>query len=853
MTTPARLRLCCRGVVQGVGFRPFLHRLATELDLRGTVRNVVGAVEVDLAGDRFALETLLWRLPRELPKPALLEPLLPRWLPPMASTVPWDSIQPIESIESIEPTGVRILASEPVPLGIGLVAPSLAPDLAPCPSCLAELADCSDRRFGYPFISCCACGPRYSIATAEPFSRLHTSLAAFSLCGSCEREFHDPANRRFHAETIGCPACGPQLALWDPTGAPMIMAGPNDTDPKSKINTTSVIRAARDLLLAGRILALQGVGGFQLLVDATNAAAVASLRQRKQRPAKPFALLVADANWVACHCQLDAAERALLKDAAAPIVLLRRRHGKPEAFPGVAPGSPCLGVMLPASPLHHLLSRACGRPLVATSGNRSGEPLCTDPHEALRRLAHLADGFLVHNRPIARPLDDSVLQVIGGRPALLRRARGYAPQGVKLPQAGSQPAGVVALGGDLKSAPALALERSVWLAAHLGDLADPRLQERLRQGIEEMGCRYGHQLGAIVADAHPGYISHQLADTQPWPRQVVQHHLAHGLALLAEHGLQPPLLVIACDGLGFASPQRNETGVSEPAELWGGELLLITPNQQRQEGGIGFAAERLAALRPFPLPGAERAMGEPRRAALGVLVAAGPRAQTHPGAHHTRAAFSGAERDLLEQAITSGCNSPVSSSVGRLFDAVASLLGLCQTTSYEGEGGLRLQGAAAQASGDGDGYPLPLLATNGAAGNGQGQRSPSLGWLDWQPLLEALLADVAANRPASHGAARFHRGLALGWADLAVLAARQVGCRRVALVGGCFQNHLLLEQLIADLRQRGLEPYWSEAVPCNDGGLALGQAWAVLGGAPAVQPSAQPLNNSGVVRRHQPG
>jgi hydrogenase maturation protein HypF len=785
-------------VVQGVGFRPTVYRLATRLGLSGSVENVAGAVLVELSGPREQLESFARLLPGALSPPARLDPLQPLWLPPLAGPDPWPQ------------AGVHIAAAAPQPLGIGLVAPALAADLAPCSACLADLADPTDRRHGYAFLSCSACGPRYSIATAEPFARAHTTLAAFPLCGECRQEFEDPDDRRFHAETIGCPSCGPRLQLWDASGTE---AAAGD-DP---------IGSACALLAAGRILALQGVGGFQLLVDATDPTAVARLRQRKQRPAKPFALLVADPAWIEPHCLIEAAEREALHSPAAPIVLLQRQFGDGEAFAGVAPGSPALGVMLPASALHHLLAQRFGRPLVATSGNRSGEPLCTEPAEALERLAGLADAFLVHDRPIARPLDDSVLQVIDGRPALLRRARGHAPEALALPAVGwgSAPAactGVLALGGDLKSAPALALGTRLWLAPHLGDVADARVQERLRAGLAELGGRYGDQLEAIACDAHPGYLSHQLAQAQPWPLRPVQHHLAHGLAVMAEHGLEPPLLVVAFDGLGYGGqPEDDDTAIASAGHrLWGGELLLIGP----------AGATHLGGLLPFPLPGGEKAMAEPRRSALGLLVAAGDcngvDAFEHPGAHHTMAAFSAAERTLVRQAVDGGCNSPLCSSAGRLFDAAASLLGLCQQLSYEGEGGLRLQGAAAQAPGERGAYPLPLLPWEESTGAG----GPPLGWLDWRPLLGALLADIAAGEAPARCAARFHRGLAQAVAEAAVAVAERWGCRQVALAGGCFQNRLLLELSIAALRERNLQPFWAEALPCNDGGLALGQVWA---------------------------
>ncbi len=817
-------------MVQGVGFRPLVHRLAQDLGLSGEVENGPGVVRLQLEGERAALETFLRYLPLQLPPGARLERLDPLWLPALGAT------------GGAPPAGVRILAGAAQPLGIDLVATALVADRAPCSACLAELADPADRRCGYPFISCCDCGPRFSIATAEPWARSHTTLAPFPPCPACRREFQDPADRRFHAETIACPVCGPRLALWDGAGAPLEAAGGGG-------GTAALIRACCERLAGGEVLALQGVGGFQLLVDATNAEAVARLRRRKRRPAKPFALLVAEASALAPFCCLEAEERRALADPAAPIVLLRRRLGASEALPGVAQGSRCLGAMLPASPLHHLLARTFGRPLVATSGNPSGESLCTDPAEAVARLGSgsgepIADVLLVHDRAIARPLDDSVLQLIDGRPALLRRARGYAPEPFPLAATpGGVPQGVVALGGDLKSAPALALDGRLWLAPHLGDLAEGRLLSRLAEGLAAIERRWGDQVTAIACDAHPGYLSHQLAAEQRWPRQTVQHHRAHGLAVLAEHGLPSPLLAVTWDGLGYAPGPAADGG----PQLWGGELLLL--------GGAGASpCERLVALRPFPLPGGERAVAEPRRAALGLLAAAGSWALAHPGARHSLAAFTAGERRLLLQAMASGCNSPLSTSVGRLFDAVASLLGLVQVQSYEGEGGLRLQGAASAAPGELASWPLPLVPPGAVAG-GTSSGGPSLGWLDWEPLLEALLAAIASDTPAALCAARFHHALASALAETAALAAasrplpamNSSGAVPVALAGGCFQNRLLLEAAIAALRARGLQPFWPEALPCNDGGLALGQIWAV--GGPWADPASAPTTGWSV---HEP-
>jgi len=763
--------------------------------------NGAGGVVLDLQGERLALERFLERLEAAVPAAARVERWQAVWLAPRRPG----------------PRGLRIRAARPQALGAGLVARSLSPDRAPCADCRRELLDPTDRRFRYAFVSCSVCGPRYSIATAEPFARARTSLARFRLCAACRGEFTDPGNRRFHAETIGCPACGPRLRLLDAQGR----SWAGEACEAAQAAAADPLTTAVALLRAGRILALQGVGGFQLLVAACDAAAVDRLRQRKRRPHKPFALLVEAQIQLADLLAPTPAECDALADPAAPIVLLpcpEARHA--AVLPGVAPGAPALGVMLPASPLHLLLAREVGAPQVATSGNRSGEPLCIDPAEAVERLSAIADAFLVHDRPIARPLDDSVLQLIDGRPSLLRRARGYAPEALPLAAAG--PA-VVALGGDLKSAPALAVGDRLWLAPHLGDLADGRAHGLWRRGVVELLRREGGSLAAVAVDGHPGYGSHQeapslvaeLGAAETVPVRPVAHHRAHGLAVVAEHGLALPCLALCLDGLGFADQEgHGDSSGDGDAALWGCELLRLEPQGSR----------RLASLRPFPLPGAERAMREPRRSALGLLHAAG--LLGHPGALAVREAFSPEELTLLESALQSGLQAPLTSSAGRLFDAVAALLGLVSVASHEAQAGLALQAAADLAAdlaaGSAGAYPLPI-------------RPGAPPRLDWQPLLRALLDDITAAEPVALCAARFHNGLVAGLAAAVAgealkadrTAAAKHGPAPVALAGGCFQNRRLLEGLIAALRAEGMRPYWPERLPINDGGLAAGQILAL--------------------------
>jgi hydrogenase maturation protein HypF len=801
-----RLRLQIEGLVQGVGFRPFVHRLATALELAGWVENTAAGVCLELEGSTAALEAFLARLPRERPPHSRLDRLQQQWLPPQSSA------------------GFRILttAAHSAPGRPPAAATALQlPDLAPCAACLAELSDPASRRCGYAFTSCAHCGPRFSILRALPFERRHTALASFPLCAACASEYADPSNRRFHAQTSGCPACGPRLSWFTP-------GGPRLRDPARPSGPLSpCLAAAAAALRAGRIVALQGVGGFQLLCLAGSEAAVAELRRRKGRPEKPFALLAPDLAWVRRHCLLGPVEAKLLTAPAAPIVLLRRRPPEwvgpdPEAgasnpiassvATGVAPHNPWLGVMLAASPLHALLLRELGEPLLATSGNRCGEPLCADPERVEEELGAIAHGFLCHNRPIANPVDDGLIQLAAGAPMLLRLARGQAPSMLALTTLlphSDRLAGVVALGGQLKGSLAIGVAGGrAWLGPHLGDLDSLAAEQRLRQVLSDALERFGLRPRCFVVDGHPAYASRrigaELAAAAGVPLLEVQHHQAHLLACMAEHGLPPPAVGVAWDGAGHGGD----------GTLWGGECLRL----EAPGGAAPFT--RLARLRPFPLPGGERAMREPRRAALGLLYAGfGPAAfEGVTRLLPSLAAFGADERPVLARMLQQRLHSPLCSSVGRLFDAIASLLGLAQRCSFEGQAALRLEAAARAALPAVPGRLAPAAYTVAIRPGGHGE--PWL--LDWQPLLEALLHDLAADRPVEAIALAFHQALA----QLLPALAGQLGVKRLLLAGGCFQNRLLLELAVECLADAGIEALWPQRIPCNDGGLALGQLLA---------------------------
>lgn len=752
MASVARWRLTVRGTVQGVGFRPFVYREATARGLAGWVRNSPAGVVIEVEGDAAALAALRDAIRRTPPANARITALEVRDLAPRGAA------------------GFRIATSE----AGGPRSLQLLPDLATCERCLAELLDPNDRRYRYPFINCIDCGPRYSIIEDLPYDRSRTAMRHFPLCAACRAEYHDPANRRFHAEPNACPACGPRLALWEAAGA--VLARDDDA-----------LVGAAQAIREGRIVAVKGLGGFHLVADARDAAAVARLRARKRRPDKPFAVMFPSLAAIQACCDVSPAAETLLLSAARPIVLLPYRGG--PIAPAVAPGNPRLGALLPYTPLHHLLLRELGFPVVATSGNLGGEPIVTDETLALQRLAGVADAFLVHDRPIVRPLDDSLAQLVGGAPQLLRHARGHAP--TSLPVAGIR-AGLLAGGGHLKTSVALTRETDVVLGAHLGDLESAAACRAHAAALADLGRLLDATPRLAVGDDHPGYASRRTLERTGLPLVTVPHHLAHVAACLAEHDRAPPALGVAWDG----------TGLGPDGTIWGGEFLRVS--------GSGW--RRIARLRPFPLPGGEAAVREPRRAALGLLYAAyGERALGMTDLTPL-AAFAPGERTILGTLLARGVNAPPTSSMGRLFDACAALLGLCQRSSFEGQAAMRLEWAAHPGT-PGAAYAFPLReAAEGAVAE-----------LDWRPALDALLADIRAGVDVGSIANAWHRGLAAA----IVAAAEHAGERTVVLSGGCFQNTFLTEVAVAALRAGSFEPLWHRRIPPNDGGLALGQAvWA---------------------------
>ncbi|ELS50910.1 carbamoyltransferase HypF [Streptomyces viridochromogenes] len=776
MTAPAtegvRRRITVRGTVQGVGFRPYVHRLASDLALAGFVSNTPNGVLIEVEGPPEGIARFCDRLAQE---------------PPPLAAVTGIGVEHVPATGTVGPFTIRPSEHSP---GRTL----LPPDTATCADCLGELADPADRRHRHPFVTCTHCGPRFTIATAMPYDRVATTMADFSMCAACATEYGDPGDRRFHAQPVACPDCGPRLRL--------VPAAGSDARPA---RDADALAAARALLAAGRIVAVKGIGGYHLACDATDDRAVAALRDRKERGGKPFAVMCADLAAAERIALLTGSERAALTSPRRPIVLLRRRA--PEAtvglVRGVCEGSPHIGVMLPYTPVHTLLFGLPGDPpgprvLVMTSGNRSGEPIVTDDDEALDRLAGLADAWLVHDRPIASPCDDSLLRVrADGSEQVLRRSRGYVPRPLRL-RVPVRPG--LAVGGDLKNVLCLGEGDQAWMGPHIGDMRELATLEAAGRAERRMRRLTGVTARLVAADRHPGYHSarwaRDLAAALPEPRPVlVQHHHAHTASAMAEHGLDgtTPVIGIAFDG----------TGYGDDGTLWGGEVLLADYTGYR----------RYAHLTPAPLPGGDAGVANPCRMALARLWAAGlPWDADLPSVR----ACTSVERSVLERQLTRGLAAVPTSGMGRLFDAVSSLIGVCHRAAYEAQAALELEAAAAVAwDTDRTAYDLAVIDGDGKPG------TPSR--LDPAPVLRALVADLRRGTPAPVLAARFHRGVARTVVEICRRARRDTGLTTVALTGGVFANALLEEECTAPLAGDGFAVLRHREVPPNDGGLALGQ------------------------------
>lgn len=743
--------MAIRGAVQGVGFRPFVYRLAEEMNLKGWVINNTQGVFIEAEAEPEVLQRFLLRIEREKPAISFIQSFEHIYLDPVL----YDKFEIRESED-------------------GAKTALILPDIATCGECLREIFDPGNRRYCYPFTNCTNCGPRFSIIEALPYDRPRTSMRIFAMCPDCEAEYRDPRDRRFHAQPNACPKCGPHLELWDETGA----VGAHGDE---------ALRRAAAAIRDGLIVAVKGLGGFHLMVDATNEAAVCRLRERKHREEKPLALMFPSLEIAAGFTTIDPMEERLLLSPEAPIVLLRRA-GRNDLCASIAPGNPYLGVMLPYTPLHHLLMQEVSRPVVATSGNLSDEPICIHEQEALIRLRGIADLLLVHNRPIVRHVDDSVVRVMAGRELVLRRARGFAPLPVFLPDA---TANVIAVGAHQKNSIAATVGDQVFISQHIGDLETVPAYGAFEQVLADFTELYELHPKTLACDHHPDYFSTQYAGRQRGVEIVaVQHHYAHALSCMAENQIEAPALGIPWDGSGYGPD----------ATVWGGEFLRIT--------ATGF--ERFAHLRTFRLPGGEKAVKEPRRVALSVLretLAGNLEGQDDLASLQ---AFTADERRVLNEMLDRGLRSPQTSSAGRLFDAVASIIGLRQICRFEGQAAMELEflthGVETEAS-----YPFDVANIAGSLS------------IDWAPAIRAIVADLRRKAGNSAIAAKFHNTLA----EMMVRVAQACGEEKIVLSGGCFQNRYLSERAIVRLRDEGFRVYWHQRVPPNDGGIALGQVAAV--------------------------
>jgi hydrogenase maturation protein HypF len=747
------------GIVQGVGFRPFVHRTAVGLGLTGFVRNQSGLVYLEAEGSAARLNEFARIIAESPPRLAKIASI--RW-------------QPID-LERSKDFQIAHSVATSVP------QVTITPDAAVCSECVSELFDSTNRRYLYPFINCMNCGPRLTIIRGAPYDRSRTTMSSFPLCAACRAEYDDPLNRRFHAQPIACSACGPRLQLVDKAGAVIASRQP--------------IEDFAAAIAVGKIGALKGLGGYHIVCDASVDSVAAELRRRKQRDEKPFAVMVADLESAQTICELNTHEADLLLSAQAPIVLLRRRDSINSLLPiaqAVAPGNPFLGVMVPYTPLHHLLLRAVnGRPLVMTSGNRSDEPMAHDEADAVERLGPIVDLFLTHNRPIQVRCDDSVLRSTEGQTSLLRRSRGFAPEPLILPQALTRQ--TLALGGQLKSTFALGRDRLAFVSHHLGDLDHLSAYQAFERDLGLYERLFDMQVELLVHDLHPDYASTGFAlrrgDEQGLQRLAVQHHHAHVASAMAEHGLDGPVIGVAFDGTGYGLD----------GAIWGGEFLVATY--------AGF--QRAAHLRYVGLPGGDAAIREPWRCAAAHLRDAGC---------ELPAPFAGAPASavhLVQQMLDRQFNTPPTSSMGRLFDAVSSMIGIRSFSTYEGQAAIELEFCASTAE-PAEGYPFELMTA-------EDSNPAAAAIIDTRPTIQAIVDDLRSQQTPSLIAHRFHSTIASMVVTVCGRLRQTRALEQVVLSGGVFSNELLAKDVTQKLSADGFRVYRQVRVPCNDGGLSFGQ------------------------------
>lgn len=778
---PKALSVHITGVVQGVGFRPHVYNLAARLGLDGWVLNSSDGVFCVVQGEPDAVDGFLRLVRDEAPPIAVIDSLIAEEVEPE----PFDGFQ---IRESARVDGAMTLVS---------------PDIATCETCTRELFDPGDRRHRYPFINCTNCGPRFTIIDDVPYDRPSTTMRVFEMCAECAEEYGDPADRRFHAQPDACFVCGPRLYLTDPDSqdsddgiawSPDVESVPRphrDRELECERSDTILARTAR-LLHEGRIVALKGLGGFHLACDATNEEAVRRLRERKNRWGKPLAIMVSGFEAARACCEITAEEEALLTGTVRPIVLLRRRRDVATPLAAAVCGDlPEIGVMLPYTPLHHLLLSAVDRPLVMTSGNLSEEPIATGNSEALKRLGGIADAFLLHDRDIHSRYDDSVFRIVDDVVEPVRRARGYAPYPLPMPRPAD--IDILAVGPEQKNTFTLVKGSHAFVSQHIGDMENRETLDHFEQTIMLYRRLFRIDPGLVAHDLHPEYLSTKFAGTIDLPKIGVQHHHAHIVSVTAEHGISDTVVGFAFDGTGYGSDGR----------IWGGEVLLADWQ--------GF--ERVAHLAYVPMPGGASAIRRPARMAVGTLHALG--LLDHPGAEPLRQRLSDGEEQLLTTMVDRGVNSPLTSSMGRLFDTVAAIAGVRDDAAYEGEAAIELEACADD---DATGAYAFELRPDG-----------DVIVIDPRPVLLGVLEDVEAGRPASEVSMRFHRAVVHAIVELGSISTRRTGTRHVALAGGVFMNRLVLGGALRELTSAGFTPLAHVRLPTNDGAVSFGQAvvaWA---------------------------
>jgi len=748
------------GAVQGIGFRPFVYRHAVVLDLKGWITNIPEGVLLEVEGEEISLQVFREKLFTEKP--------------PLA----WIASCEVSVLDPAGYTYFEIRGST----GEGKKSAVILPDIAVCPDCLRELFDPTNRRYRYPFINCTNCGPRMSIIESLPYDRIATSMNCFQMCPKCAREYEDPTNRRFHAQPNACSHCGPKLQYAEPDGT--IIA-----------EHDAAIHEAVRAIRAGYIVAVKGIGGFHLMADPFSDAVVKRMRMRKHREEKPMALMIPSVGFAKKYCRVSASEEAALLAPHAPIVLMEKAPGHDMVKPFsqfIAPGNPLLGVLLPYSPLHHLLMHDLQQPVIATSGNITEEPICIDEQEAFHRLNGIADFFLIHDRPIIRHADDSIVRIIAGREVVLRRGRGLAPLPVRLEMDAER--SVLAVGGHLKNSIAINVGSAIFVSQHIGDLETEQSYTTFRSTIDDFKRMYEITPSLVVADKHPDYLSSKYAASLGIPLLRIQHHAAHVYSCMAENHLRDNVFGVSWDG----------TGYGDDGLIWGGEFFIQANGAMRHSG----------TFRSFPLPGGPAAVKEPRRSALGMLFELSHGNPDMFGELPLFEQFSTTEYAALLQAMRHNVNSPRTTSVGRIFDAVASIIGVRHRTGYEGQAAMELE-ALTEHHDSSTSYHFTI---------GPHTKTAEVDEIDWEQMIFQIYTDVKENVPGYTIALKFHNTLAKIIVEM-TLRSKQTA---VVLSGGCFQNARLTEITIERLRRHGVTPYWHQRIPPNDGGLALGQLYGAI-------------------------